>query len=324
MNKKNKNKMKISIDKKDKKLYHLFQQAKIFSELEYLFLNDPNTIYSCYDIKSKNYTHLHKCVMRVDEYTFLVDYIDEYLQVFPDDIDKRNSDGWTPLMIASDAIVEILLKHGANVNAQSNDGLTALMISIVHGSEKKVKILLENHSDVNIQCLSGWNALMLATKYSKEDLVKLILANKANVHFRTKDGLTALMVAVTRNISITKLLLENGSDPNDIYKGVPIIKIIYKKYQKGEIEIDTINLLIQHGAEIPADDDLKGDLKTHNFTNNILEYINQDDIKVYKSSCHVCCNDDIKITECGKEHRICFDCLSRLSSIRCEFCHPRN
>lgn len=61
----------------------------------------------------------------------------------------------TALMAASEGgytnIVKLLLKHGANINAQDQVGATALTYASAGGREDTVKLLLEHGADVNIK-----------------------------------------------------------------------------------------------------------------------------------------------------------------------------
>ena len=65
------------------------------------------------------------------------------------EVNARNAHGWTPLHIAAaggdPAVVALLLKHGANVHAQSHIGTTALDNATTRGGRKAVIDLLLAH-----------------------------------------------------------------------------------------------------------------------------------------------------------------------------------
>ena len=87
------------------------------------------------------------------------------------DIDKRNSMGQTPLMVASRstrgrsaACIKLFLRHDPNcINAVDNDGGTALQQAILSLNKKAVKLLIQNGADLN------WEEKMIVFQ-RKEDL----------------------------------------------------------------------------------------------------------------------------------------------------------
>lgn len=81
-------------------------------------------------------------------------------------INARNEEGWTPLMLAAlynrKNMIELLLKHRANINAQDNNGKTALMLAFILGNTGIIKLLLQNGASVIIENKNGKTALDLA------------------------------------------------------------------------------------------------------------------------------------------------------------------
>ena len=59
-------------------------------------------------------------------------------------------------------IIDLLVKSGANVNAQDAEGFTPLHIAAIHGNLKIVKKLVDLEADVNIATTDGKNAAELA------------------------------------------------------------------------------------------------------------------------------------------------------------------
>ena len=73
----------------------------------------------------------------------------------------------TLLHIASEQInepeiIDLLVKSGANVNAQDAEGFTPLHMAAIHGNLKIVKKLVNHEADVNIVTTDGKNAAELA------------------------------------------------------------------------------------------------------------------------------------------------------------------
>lgn len=99
------------------------------------------------------------------------------------DIEKKDNDGWTPLMLAvlrgELERAESYITQGANPNAENNIGETPLWIAIEE----------EHYGLVEMLC-----------KY-------------ADVNYKNKDAATALARAMYQeNTSIIDLLIENGAE----------------------------------------------------------------------------------------------------------------
>jgi len=172
------------------------------------------------------------------------------------DVNAPNSRGDTPIMsILADAgyypfhdvhvTILALIRAGANVDARSGDGETALMMA---REVRFAKVLIENGADVNARCISGMTPLMQAAKYRfRTEVVEFLIERGAEVDSVDDDGWTALMHAARNdNAAGAALLVSAGADVNeaDNEGETPLIKA------SGCEEI--VNLLIDKGAEVNA------------------------------------------------------------------------
>ncbi|MBL1276335.1 MAG: ankyrin repeat domain-containing protein [Ectothiorhodospiraceae bacterium] len=83
-----------------------------------------------------------------------------------------------PLLIAAQDgaynMVKLLAEHGANINAVTEDGRTALMFSVKSGNIRMVKYLLDAGAKVDVTDVDGLSALRMAKANYAEDIVKLL------------------------------------------------------------------------------------------------------------------------------------------------------
>ena len=83
-------------------------------------------------------------------------------------------------------IIDLLVKPGANVNAQDAEGFTPLHMAAIHGNLKIVKKLVDLDADVNIVTTDGKNAAELA--HLNEELeIEEYLESKMAFSQRTKE-----------------------------------------------------------------------------------------------------------------------------------------
>ena len=74
--------------------------------------------------------------------------------------------------------VRTLLRAGANVNAQQNDGATALYMANKNGHVEIVNALLTNNKvDVTLQDIHGVTALWMASSMGHVEIIKVLLTN---------------------------------------------------------------------------------------------------------------------------------------------------
>jgi len=117
-------------------------------------------------------------------------------------------------------IVRLLLDRGADVNAVSDMGETALIIASSNGHENIVRLLLDRGADVNAVDSYHETALMVASRWTFQEsyeLVRLLLERGADVNMRSNIGETALMWAAIEGYeNVVRLLLDRGADVNSV------------------------------------------------------------------------------------------------------------
>lgn len=145
-------------------------------------------------------------------------------------LEARDKKGETPLMWAAhgswkgeDAERLVTASHliyaGAEIDATSQSGDTALMAAVGAGNLGIVKLLLSREAVMDLQNNQGTNALMLAAERADLEILRLLLDEQASVQVRDADGCTAaLRAAKSDNPAALEVLLDAGdavSYPDD-------------------------------------------------------------------------------------------------------------
>ncbi len=114
-------------------------------------------------------------------------------------LDIRNEDNSTPLMLASAAgktpIVKFLTTKKADVEAVDNKRNTALCLAAENGREDVVKILLDAGAAINVKNSEGKSPLALAAENGHVKVVDILMEKGADPKSRTLEGHTPLVLA---------------------------------------------------------------------------------------------------------------------------------
>ncbi|KAF2442920.1 ankyrin [Karstenula rhodostoma CBS 690.94] len=124
-------------------------------------------------------------------------------------VNAKTQEGRTPLHVAVDSnldLVLLLLKYGTDPNVATADGITPLMQAASRGDRELVKILLLAGADPDAQ--------LIVAPLEKRQCASFIA--RSHWTFRQCDApLTAMVVAAERgHYGVVELLLQHGADPN--------------------------------------------------------------------------------------------------------------
>jgi ankyrin repeat protein len=142
---------------------------------------------------------------------------------------NRTSLGMPPLFLASEKgdvkTVELLLRHGASVNARLDaideelkvrNGDTALIASAAPGiSSATARLLIKIGADVNARAENGKTAVIQAVASENLDVLKALLEAKADVRARMEppEAIDALSLAVGKGrADMVEVLIAAGAD----------------------------------------------------------------------------------------------------------------
>ena len=134
------------------------------------------------------------------------------------DVEAQDEQGATALIVAAKGghnnVVVELLNAGADVEAQDEGGATALIVAAKAGHDRVISILLNRGANVEACNKDGTTALMMALKEGHDRIVDR-LSFRADVGRQDLKGRTALMMAAERGFHRSvKALLRSGADVN--------------------------------------------------------------------------------------------------------------
>ncbi len=141
--------------------------------------------------------------------------------------------------------VKVLLDHGAQVDSQDKNGVSALMVASFFGLFKTVHVLLDHGAQVDFKEESRWSALMIASYLGHTEVVRVLLDHGAQVDLQMEKEISALMYASCfGHIEVVRVLLDHGAqvDLQDEY-GASALKVAQ---DEGHHEV--VQLLLDHGA----------------------------------------------------------------------------
>lgn len=149
-------------------------------------------------------------------------------------IDAQDENGFTALMYAAfhnnTSIVKMLIAAGVDLNKQNAWKQTALMYTTFNQSKEAACLLINAGADLNVRDGCGQTALMY-TVYRDRDIAKMLIAAGADVNARKNNGETALLCAIcSNNKELVELLINAGADlypKNDV--GCSIDSVIHDK-----------------------------------------------------------------------------------------------
>ncbi|KAL6808162.1 ankyrin repeat-containing domain protein [Trichoderma camerunense] len=171
-------------------------------------------------------------------------------------IEAADENGRTPLSHAAangnEAIVRLLLGWDAQIEAADKNGWTPLLHAAVSGNKAVIQLLLDWDAQIEAADKNGWTPLLHAAVSGNEAVIQLLLDQGAQIEAADKNGQTPLFYAVEkRNKTIIQLLLDRGAyiKAADKYGRTPLSYAV--EWFRNEA---IVQLLLDRGAQIEAAD----------------------------------------------------------------------
>lgn len=121
--------------------------------------------------------------------------------------------------------VEQLLQQGANVNARTRGGLTALSLAVIRGYDSIALTLIERGASLDArdksgdrqQMSPGYSPVHYAAIYGRTRVLERMLQAGVSPDLRDKNGRTLMMLAAENGHADTvRLLLRHGANPRTV------------------------------------------------------------------------------------------------------------
>lgn len=127
-------------------------------------------------------------------------------------------------------LIKSVIQAGAEINAQDENGLSALHIATQNLNNDVVDILIELGADLNAQDSQGNTALHYAVMIKNKQAAEALVAVGANPNVKNLDNKTALKIAQKRNDhKMLKSLLPSVTHKVKFYPKSPQRKILKLK-----------------------------------------------------------------------------------------------
>ena len=163
------------------------------------------------------------------------------------DIESRNNQGYTPLLVAVKndnlELAALLLKQGANVNAQDTQQFAPVHMT---STLEMLNLLVRHGADTSVKNKYGLLPMQSASGSAQVELIRLWLSGGGNVGHRFEYGRTLLFDA--HGDEVVKFLLANGADINikDEAGYTPLDIAV------GMSDINQVRALLSYGASLTA------------------------------------------------------------------------
>lgn len=147
--------------------------------------------------------------------------------------------------------IERLLKKGADIEAETEEGATPLIIAVAANKVEAVRTILKYNPDVNKKTRFNETPLLIAVKNQNAVIAEALIRAGADVNLPDKSGATPLHYAsINGNFYLTDLLLYYDAFPDKKTEEgtTPLMAAVWAGYA------DIADLLIQNGANMEARD----------------------------------------------------------------------
>lgn len=175
------------------------------------------------------------------------------------DVNTRTTRDFTPLHIAAAAddieFAQLLISKGADVNAKIDNGATPLNFATFSGckdSTNMIELLLKHGADINNNSKFLPPPLMTAAQNSCYEMVKYLVEHGADVNL--PDSIKDTPLSYSKDIRIIKYLISKGADVNakNLNGETVLMPIVRDYYMDTTKKKEVLLLLFEKGVDVNA------------------------------------------------------------------------
>lgn len=185
--------------------------------------------------------------------------ISKVRNMLSDGINSRDEEGRTVLIYAisnaddffvfrEDIFAELVKIEAIEINAQDNEGFTALMYAAGCPNTSYTQMLLDAGAKVNMADNEKRTTLLFAVYANNVDVARLLIANGAKINVGKNSWTTPIVQA--NSPEMLNLLLDNGADVNAHNEGMTLlVKHMWNP------RVDLVKVLLDRDVNVNATDD---------------------------------------------------------------------
>ncbi len=149
-----------------------------------------------------------------------IDQIERHIY-WGSDLNQPFPDGDTPLHVAAEAgrwvVVELLLKHQAQINSRDAQGHTPLYRALMTGRTQVAQLMIKHGAEFDPHRLLF---AIVANQVEDRDVIALLVKQGADINRPDTNGDTPLHLAVKKGYRVlVKLLITHGAEINSLDAG---------------------------------------------------------------------------------------------------------
>jgi ankyrin repeat protein len=145
-----------------------------------------------------------------------------------------------PLPPADRKVLQLLIAHGALVDARTEEGKTALWWAVRTGQVGTMRALLAHHANPNISDQEVGSPLQVATVMHRSDLARTLLARHADPTMRGGNGqLPIVSAAFDGDTLLVTLLAKHKADLNPmvLQDKKPLLSILLERHSGAMVQL---------------------------------------------------------------------------------------